>query len=114
LGELIAVAEATRSDGALKIYDITEDLANAVKVRQVQFTEEFYVRELDNLQAWSVQFSLKDYLSVPEKIEQRQPIGKPQAQTTPGAVTTADEPESSPTELSWFERQLAKADKALS
>lgn len=124
LGELIAVAESTRADGSLTIYDITEDLANAIKVRQVQFTEEFYVRELDSLKAWSVQFALRDYLSVPEKVEQRQVSAAPQAQTASGEVIAASESSTAgesttagdgePQQISWFERQLAKADKALS
>lgn len=115
LSELIAVAESTRADGSLTIYDITEDLANAIKVRQVRFTEEFYVRELEGLKAWSVQFTLQDYLSVPEKIEQRQESAAPQAQAADGTVTAnenASEGEEQP--MGWFETQLAKVDKALS
>lgn len=114
LGELIAVAESTKADGSLTIYDITEELANAIKVRQVRFTEEFYVRELEKTKAWAVQFSLQDYLSVPEKNEQRQATAAPQAQSTEGAVTTPTEGEGEPQQMSWFEKQLAKADKALS
>lgn len=112
LGKLIAVAEATQGNGALKNYDITDDLANSVKVRKVQFTEEFYVREMDKLSAWSVQFSLQDYHSVPEKIEQRQVTDAPQAQGAEGEVVAAQE-EDEKEEIGFFERQLAKLDKAL-
>lgn len=113
LGALIAVAEATQGSGGLKVYDITDELANSVKVRRVQFTEEFYVREMDNVRAWAVQFSLQDYHSVPEKVEKRQETAAAQAQTADGEVVAAQGDDESG-EMGWFERQLAKMDKALS
>jgi hypothetical protein len=72
LTQLTAIAEATRDDGSLHIYDITEDAANAMKVRQVQFSDSFDVRQDWQLNAWQVNFSLDEYKSVPEKAEQRQ------------------------------------------
>ncbi|UUA73110.1 baseplate complex protein [Cellvibrio sp. QJXJ] len=116
LSALIAVAQVTNADGSLKVYDITDDLANAVKVRRVQFTEEFYVREMDRVSAWAVQFSLQDYQSVPEKAEQRQTTAAPQTQTATGNVVAAtDDGEAveGEGEIGFFERQLAKLDRAL-
>ena len=72
LSELTAIAEAIQEDGSLHIYDVTEDAANAMKVRQVQFTDSFDVRTDWRLNAWQVNFSLQEYKSVPEKVEQRQ------------------------------------------
>lgn len=112
LSKLIAVAEATQSNGALKIYDITDELANSVKVRRVQFTEEFYVRDSDSLKAWSVQFALQDFQSVPEKVEQRQTTAAPQTQTATGTVVASDDGEEEG-EIGFFERQLAKLDRVL-
>ena len=116
LTRLIAVAQATQGDGSLKVYTITDELANAVKDRKVQFTEEFYVREMESLNAWAVQFALQDYHSVPEKVEQRQEISTAPAQTTDGQVVAADDTQQGEQsgEPGWFEQQLAKMDKALS
>lgn len=115
LSRLIAVAEAKQPSGALKVYDITDELANAVKVRRVQFTEEFFVRDMDQLRAWSVQFSLQDYQSVPEKVEQRQSVGKAQTQTATGSVIASegDSDVESNAEMGFLERQIAKLDRAL-
>jgi hypothetical protein len=117
LSRLIAVAQTTQSDGSLKVYTVTDELANAVKVRKVQFTDEFYVRDMDRVNAWSVQFALQDFQSVPEKVEQRQEVSKAPAQTTNGEVVAAENTQASNEgegEPGWFERQLAKMDKALS
>lgn len=115
LTELITVAQATIADGSLKIYTITDELAKAIKVRKVKFTEEFYVREMDDLKAWTVQFALQDHHSVPEKTEQRQQVSSAPAQTAGGeTVATEETQEGEKEEIGFFERQLKKMDKALS
>lgn len=115
LTKLTATAQATQPNGDLKIYSITDELANAVKVRKVQFTEEFFVRDMDNLRAWSVQFSLQDYQSVPEKVEQRKEVATAPAQTSSGQVVAAEETQEQPQadQPGFFERQLAKLNEAL-
>lgn len=114
LGELIAIAEAKNKDGGLRVYNITDELANSVKVRRVQFAEEFHVREKEQLQAWTIQFTLQDYQSVPEKVEQRQALSNAPAQTADGAVSGDEGGEAESGEMGMFERMLAKMDKALS
>lgn len=114
LTRLIAVAKATQENGALVVYTITDELANALKVRRVRFTDSFYVREAPGLKAWNVQFSLVEFNSVSEKTEQRQKTATAQAQAAVGAVVSAEvEQASEGQELTWFEQQLAKLDKAL-
>lgn len=115
LTQLITIAQATLADGSLKIYTITDELAKAIKVRKVKFTEEFYVREMDDLKAWVVQFALQDHHSVPEKTEQRQQVSSAPAQTAGGETVAAEsDNQEDAEEVGFFERQLAKMDKALS
>lgn len=115
LTQLITIAQATLADGSLKIYTVTDELAKAIKVRKVKFTEEFYVREMDDLKAWAVQFALQDHHSVPEKTEQRQQVSSAPAQTAGGETVAAEsDNQEDAEEVGFFERQLAKMDKALS
>lgn len=86
LSELTAIAEAIEDDGSLKIYDITETAANAMKIRRVHFTDAFNVREDWRLKAWQVNFTLQEFQSVPEKTEQRQEKVIAVAQEAPGQV----------------------------
>lgn len=117
LTELITLAESTREDGALTIYDITDDTANALNVRQVRFTDSFNVREAGNVKAWTVQFALQEYQSVPEKIEQRQESANAEQQAADGTViasTESAEQGDDTVPQTGFEHFLAKVDRALS
>lgn len=117
LTELIAIAQATKANGSLHVYDIVDELANAVKVRQVQFTDSFAAREDGSLKSWNIQFGLREYLSVPEKTEQRTETGAAAPQSAEGAVVTTEGGESeddSLTPKTNFEKMLYKVDKALS
>ncbi|GAA4649017.1 hypothetical protein GCM10023116_12910 [Kistimonas scapharcae] len=115
LRRLAAKAQALDTAGKPMVYVISDDLAEAMDIRQVEFTGDFRVDEQDNLQAWSVRFSLREHLSVPEKKEQRQE--KPTPQETPATGdTVAATPEETPVnarELTGFESFLAKIDQAL-
>ncbi|NIB44764.1 DNA-binding protein [Pseudomaricurvus alkylphenolicus] len=72
LTALIKTAETVDSAGRLKVYTINERTANAMNVRQVQFTDNVSVREMEQNEAWRVSFMLVEYFSVAEKKEQRQ------------------------------------------
>jgi len=115
LTELTSVAEAMDDKGALTVYDIVEPTANAMNVRQVQFTDNFSVREVDGNKAWRVTFSLKEYLSVSEKAEQRLAVSEPGAQSAEGdTISTASTSQDTATEpLTGFEQFLSRVDKAL-
>jgi hypothetical protein len=116
LRELSRVSEA-KDNGSRKIYTVANDTANALGVRQVRFAENISFQEKDGLRAWDVSFTLKEYLSIPERVEQREEKTEAVAQTSEGTATeTTDDAETaSATEepLTGFEKVLAALDEAL-
>lgn len=117
LSELTAIAEATTDSGSLRIYDIVDRAANAMKIRQVQFSDSFDVREDYSLRAWQVNFSLVEYKSVAEKTEQRLKTTQAQPQAATGTTVSAnDNAEQADDEkpVTGFEKFIAGMDKALS
>lgn len=83
LRQLIRVSEA-KDDGERRIYTITDTTANLGGVRQVRFAERVGWEEKDGLRAWDVSFTLREYLSNPEREEQRDPKPKAAAQVNDG------------------------------
>lgn len=82
LGDLIRTSETTdRKTGCRKVWAITHPTANAVGVRQVQFTESVNWEEAGTQQMWAVSFTLRECLSNPERAEAR--VGEGNA--NPGA-----------------------------
>jgi hypothetical protein len=71
LTAMVKAAEAVSASGERKIYTITNLTANAAGIRQVRFFEQFNWEEADALRMWNVSFSLKEYLSNPERVESR-------------------------------------------
>lgn len=113
LTQLTAIAEAVRDDGSLHIYDITEETANAMKVRQVQFSETFDVREDYEWNAWQVNFSLQEYKSVPEKTEQRQDKVTAVVQQANGQTVSEGNEAEPANSMSTMEKIIAKMDGML-
>jgi len=72
LKALIKVAEAKNNSGERKIYTITHRTANSAGIRQVRFFEHFNWREARRLLMWQVSFTLQEYLSNPERTENRE------------------------------------------
>ena len=72
LMNLIKKAEAKDSDGEREIYTITHRTANSAGIRQVRFFESFDWREAGQLLMWQVSFTLQEYLSNPERTENRE------------------------------------------
>ncbi len=72
LTNLFRMAEALEG-GARQIYRISNQTAEALKIRQVKFQGAIRADEQDSHRQWSVSFELIEYLSVPERVEQRQP-----------------------------------------
>jgi hypothetical protein len=81
LSDLIAVVQATEGDSR-KIYTITDKTANAAGVRQVQFAENFGWQEHDSMRQWDVSFTLREYLSNPERAEKRKESAVPDSSNT--------------------------------
>lgn len=86
LKRLIRVAEA-KENGTRKVYTITNQTANVAGIRQVRFAEGFNWQEKDGLLAWDVSFTLKEYLSNPERVEQREKKAAPVVQVSLGKKT---------------------------
>jgi len=85
ISALVSVAEALNEQGDLHVYTVVDDTCDAMRIHQVQFSGSLMVRAVSQqVHAWRVSFTLTEYLSVPEKIEQRQPITTPTEQTAPG------------------------------
>lgn len=118
LTNLFRMAEAQEND-ARQIYRISNKTAEALKIRQVKFQGTVRADEQDSHRQWSVSFELVEYLSVPERVEQRQP-DKPAAQqkvqgvnTPVEAGQTNDVPLGTEVELTGVMKVLKAVDNAL-
>jgi hypothetical protein len=90
LSRLFELADAKGNGGKRHVYRVGSLLAKSVKVRQAKFAGRITASEQEGLLAWQVQFTLKEFNSVPEKREARQPgnpanIGKGSPGTTAAA-----------------------------
>jgi hypothetical protein len=72
LTQLFELAEATEN-GARVIYRISNKTAEALGVKQVRFASKIEAVEQQTTRQWSVSFTLQEYRSVPQKVEERQP-----------------------------------------
>ncbi len=118
LTNLFSMAEA-QENGARQIYRISNKTAEALKIRQVKFQGAVRADEQDSHRLWSVSFELVEHLSVPERVEQRQP-DKPAAQQQVQGVTTPvetaqteDVPPDTEVELTGVMKMLKSVDNAL-
>ncbi|MCO1336850.1 hypothetical protein MO867_21205 [Microbulbifer sp. OS29] len=115
LSSLLQQAESVDENGKLTVFDIVDDTARAMNIRQVQFNEAFNVREMVGQKAWRVNFTLSEYLSIPEKKEQRLQTETAQQQSASGeavAETGVESQEEAET-YTGFEKVLKLADDAL-
>lgn len=100
LEALTEVSEATDKTGALMVYDLQDETANSMKVRQVQFYGVLTVQEKESVRAWRVDFTLIEYFSVPEKTEQRITTADAPAQVADGVTVTGTNQEGEEVKLS--------------
>jgi hypothetical protein len=87
LSRLFELADAKGNGGKRHVYRVGSLLAKSVKVRQAKFAGRITANEQEGLLAWQVQFTLKEFNSVPEKREARLPgnpanLGKGSTDTT--------------------------------
>ncbi len=122
LRELIRVIEARGEHGEGKVYNITNLEANAAGIKQVRVSDRFSWKRVDGVQAWAVSFTLREYLSVPEKVEKREKAPEPVAQKSEGAAIAPKQEGSQPAPqtaeaaqepLTMLENILHKIDRAL-
>lgn len=112
LSRLFELADAKGNGGKRHVYRVGSLLAKSVKVRQAKFAGRITASEQEGLLAWQVQFTLKEFNSVPEKREQRLPKNAPTvSQSTantraakPGDKGNGEEEQ----DLSSFERYVLK------
>lgn len=119
LRALTAKAEAKSAGDRMRVYACVNDTVNAMGVRQVQFTDRFSVNESDGLRMWSVSFTLREFQSRPEMVEQRASTPAAVAQSSTGTdVNTATVAEQQTAQtvtepLTSFEKMLKSVDAAL-
>ncbi|PHM39812.1 hypothetical protein Xmau_02412 [Xenorhabdus mauleonii] len=104
LSRLFALAEA-KENGQLKRYRVANLTAQAINFRIGTFTSTIDASKVDGKQAWQVNFTLREHLSVSEKRDERA-ANKIQVkkQTKQGGGVVEEEQE----ELTWFERHVLK------
>ncbi|MCW6573140.1 hypothetical protein, partial [Yersinia ruckeri] len=71
LTRIFALAEAKGAGGGLKRYRVANQVAQAINFRQATFTGAIDAPKQDGKMAWLVTFTLKEFMSVPEKKEAR-------------------------------------------
>lgn len=109
----------TQDNGARHVYRVSNKTAETLKIRQVKFQGSVSANEQSNLRQWDVSFELIEHLSVPERIEQRQP-DKPATQQKAQGVTTPvdssekkDVPPGTEVETSFVMSVLKRIDNSL-
>ncbi len=114
LTRLVELARSTDSTGKLTVYDIVNETAAAMKLRQVTFMDNFSVAEIDGQKAWQVSFSLVEYRSIPEKKEERKPQKTAVDQSADGeSVGEEPPPTNQDQQQGLVMRALTKLDEAL-
>ncbi|MBN6067885.1 hypothetical protein HYE54_03685 [Aggregatibacter actinomycetemcomitans] len=79
LTQLFNLAEAETGKGEQAKYRVSSVTAETVNMREVQFADSVMAKEMDDLLAWQVSFTLREVNSVAEKKEARKT--KPQVKT---------------------------------
>ncbi len=69
---LVKTAEAKDENGDRVIYTIAHRSATSAGIRQVRFTDHLNWNESRTLLLWAVSFTLQEYLSNPERAENRE------------------------------------------
>ncbi|MEH6649994.1 MAG: DNA-binding protein [Motiliproteus sp.] len=108
------MAEAVDDSGKPLTYTIADELAEALNIRQVKFSDSFRIDPQGGKRAWTIRFTLSEHLSIAEKKEQRAEQPQPNAPATTGEpVASADNTVPDAEQLTGFEGFLGKVDKAL-
>ncbi|MCW6546991.1 hypothetical protein NE897_15075 [Yersinia ruckeri] len=106
LTRIFALAEAKGAGGGLKRYRVANQVAQAINFRQATFTGAIDAPKQDGKMAWLVTFTLKEFMSVPEKKEAR--AGSKTEAKKQGAGGSGSDAAEDADKLSWFERKVLK------
>lgn len=112
LQELIRILEAKDSTGEMQVYTVANLTANAGGITQVKCFERVEWTEMDGVRAWSVNFKLREHLSVPEKVELRQKGVAAVVENEQGTATGSVQPTKDP-DTNW-KKVLDNVDRAVS
>lgn len=110
LRRLFELGSATGDNGNLKIYRVANMTASAVNFREATFSGQIDAPQQDGKMAWLVTFTLREYVSVPEKKQARadsKMTAKAQGQNGTAKATAAGNEEENK-RLTWFERNVLK------
>ena len=119
LARLFELASAKDDKGNRVVRRLGAAIGRTVKIRQVKFHGTVSAPEHQTLMAWQVSFQLREYLSVPEVTEQRQPkaaasTAQTSEQTASVIPTAAISQEAPPqVEISSIEKFLKNIDTAI-
>lgn len=114
LSRVVAIARSTDDNGNMTIYQIVNDTAEACKIREVTFTDQFSITEQSAVQLWQIGFTLVEHRTIPEKVEQRQPQPVTVEEASDNNVeTTVPPPVNNTEQLTGFLSILKKVDDAL-
>ena len=115
LTALVTLAKSKNAVGERQTYDVINDTAAAMVIRQVRFQGDLTVREDESLKLWQVAFKLIEVKSVAEITESRQQAQPVTDQAPTGeTVQPVDTAVPEVAELSTFENVLAFVEKQLS
>ena len=125
LSQLTALAEAKTGSDERMVYNVINNTAKAMNIRQVVFQNDVQVTEQTSQRQWDVSFSLVEKRSVAEKkqaqakdrgktktVTQQTAAGKTVATPTQAASSTTTQNQT-PTQLTEFEKVLKIANDAL-
>ncbi len=84
LRALLSIAEAVDDTGDRLVYDVVDMTARAYNIRQVAFTGTVAAKEMDDLQAWNVSFTLIERRSIAELRDGRLPTHEVSGKTVDG------------------------------
>ncbi len=113
LTELVNLAKSKTEKGERITYDIINDTAEALSIRQVRFQGDLTVREDTSYEIWKVSFKLVEQRSVSEITEARQEASEVTDQASTG-TTVSDDAIPAAADLSDFEKMMKWADTQIS
>ena len=115
LTRLFELVEAKESNGSMKRYRVSHEVAQAIKMREATFTGGIDAAEQLDKMAWVINFTLREYNSVAERRAARgtKAGAKVQGANGTSAADAGQIDEQGEESLSWFEKVLKKVDTAI-
>ena len=116
LRDIVRLAEAKNTTGSRQVYDVLNDTAAAMGIRQVKFQGDLSVNEDETTKQWRVSFKLTEVRSIPELKESRQEAKAvadqvPEGDTVATGTTETAVPDQ--VQLSSFEKVLQFVEESI-